>query len=153
MYFNVIHFRDWCCIICELHLIVQVIKILNISFVFVFLNNKILWIYEQRKNILFIKEREREREMFYLTMHSTHFIYGYMVSDIWLRTILIVRKETCCRHIGYSYRLTAKVLLYAPSHRQDNTYHSLCYTSCGALALFTKGTRFGYVMMQSIHFY
>ena len=23
------------------------------------------------------------REMFYLTMHSTHFIYGYMASDIW----------------------------------------------------------------------
>ena len=81
--------------------------------------------------------QEREREMFYLTMHSTHFIYGYMASDIWLRTILIVRKETCCRHIGYSYRLTARVLLYAPSHRQDNTYHSLCYTSLGALA----GTR------------
>ena len=81
--------------------------------------------------------REREREMFYLTTHSTHFIYGYMASDIWLRTILIVRKETCCRHIGYSYRLTARVLLYAPSHRQDNTYHGLCYTSRGALA----GTR------------
>ena len=79
----------------------------------------------------------REREMFYLTTHSTHFIYGYMVSDIWLRTILIVRKETRCHHIGYSYRLTARVLLYAPSHRQDNTYHSLCYTSRGALA----GTR------------
>ena len=61
-----------------------------------------------------------EREMFYLTTHSTHFIYGYMASDIWLRTILIVRKETRCRHIGYSYRLTARVLLYAPSHRQDN---------------------------------
>ena len=74
-------------------------------------------------------EREREREMFYLTMHSTHFIYGYMASDIWLRTILIVRKETRCRQIGYSYRLTARVLLYAPSHRQDNTYHSLCYKS------------------------
>ena len=26
------------------------------------------------------------------------------------------------------------VLLYAPSHRQDNTYQSLCYTSRGALA-------------------
>ena len=77
--------------------------------------------------------REREK-MFYLTTHSTHFIYGYMASDKWLRTILIVRKETHCRHIGYSYRLTAKVLLYAPSHRQDNTYHSLCYTSRGALA-------------------
>ena len=67
--------------------------------------------------------------MFYLTTHSTHFIYGYMASDIWLRTILIVRKETRCRHIGYSYRLTARVLLYAPSHRQDSTYHGLCYTS------------------------
>ena len=78
-----------------------------------------------------------EREMFYLIMHSTHFIYGYMASDIWLRTILIVRKETHCRHLGYSYRLTARVLLYAPSHRQDNTYHGLCYTSRGALA----GTR------------
>ena len=75
--------------------------------------------------------------MFYLTTHSTHFIYGYMASDIWLRTILIARKETRCRHIGYSYRLTARVLLYAPSHRQDNTYHGLCYTSHGALA----GTR------------
>ena len=61
-------------------------------------------------------EREREREMFYLTTHSTHFIYGYMASDIWLRTILIVRKETRCRHIGYSFRLAARVLLYAPSH-------------------------------------
>ena len=78
-----------------------------------------------------------QREMFYLTTHSTHFIYGYMASDIWLRTILIVRKETRCRQLGYSYRLAARVLLYEPSHRQDNTYHSLCYTSCGALA----GTR------------
>ena len=72
--------------------------------------------------------------MFYLTTHSTHFIQGYIASDISLRTIQIVRKETRCRHIGYSYRLTARVLLYAPSHRQDNTYHDLCYTSRGALA-------------------
>ena len=33
----------------------------------------------------------------------THFIYGYMVSDIWLWTILIVRKETRCHHTGYSF--------------------------------------------------
>ena len=64
----------------------------------------------------------KEREMFYLTTHSTHFIYGYMASDIWLRTILIVRKETRCRHIGYSYRLTARVLLYAPSHRHTTAF-------------------------------
>ena len=29
--------------------------------------------------------------MFYLTTHSTHFIYGYMASDIWLRTTQIAR--------------------------------------------------------------
>ena len=74
------------------------------------------------------------RKCFYLMTHSTHFIYGYMASDIWLRTILIVRKETCCCHLGYSLRLTARVLLYAPCHKQDSTYHSLCYTSRGALA-------------------
>ena len=72
--------------------------------------------------------------MFYLMTHSTHFIYRYMAQT---STILIVRKETRCHHIGFSYRLTARVLLYAPSHRQDNTYHGLCYTSRGALA----GTR------------
>ena len=78
--------------------------------------------------------RSGRKEMFYLTTRSTHFIYGYMASDIWLRTILIVKKETRCRHIGYSFRLTARVLLYAPSHRQNSTYHGLCYTSRGALA-------------------
>ena len=41
-----------------------------------------------------------------------------MVSDIWLRTILIVRKETRCRHIGYSFRLTARVL---PTDRVAHT--------------------------------
>ena len=39
--------------------------------------------------------------------------------------------------MGYSFQLAVRVLLYASSHRQDNTYHGLCYTSCGALA----GTR------------
>ena len=33
--------------------------------------------------------------------------------------------------MGYSFRLAARVLLYASSHRQDNTYHGLCYTSRG----------------------
>ena len=72
---------------------------------------------------------EGRKEMFYLTTHSTHFIYGYMASAIWLRTILIARKETHCCHIGYSFRLTARVLLYTPSNRQDSTYHGICYTS------------------------
>ena len=66
--------------------------------------------------------------MFYLTTHSTHFIYGYMASDIWYRTTHIAKEETRCRHyMGYSFRLAARVLLYAPSHRQDNTYHGLFF--------------------------
>ena len=36
--------------------------------------------------------------------------------------------------MGYAFRLTARVLLYASSHTQDNTYHGLCYTSRGAQA-------------------
>ena len=35
------------------------------------------------RNTLYYKlQREREREMLYLTTHSTHFIYGYMASDM-----------------------------------------------------------------------
>ena len=75
--------------------------------------------------------------MFYLTTHSTHFILRlYGVGHTQDHT-QIVREETRCRHMGYSFRLTARVLLYAPSHRQDITYHGVCYTSRGALA----GTR------------
>ena len=81
---------------------------------------------------------EREREIYFSfndalnTFYLRLYGFRHMVKDH-----LIVRMETHCRHIGYSYRLTARVLLYAPSHRQDNTYHGLCYTSRGALA----GTR------------
>ena len=65
--------------------------------------------------------------MFYLTTHSTHFIYGYMASDIWLSTILIVRKETRCRHMGYSFRLTARVILYA--HPTDRITHTTAFVT------------------------
>ena len=67
------------------------------------------------------------KEKFYLTTHSAYFNYGYMASDIWLRTILIVRKETRCRHIGYSFRLTARVLLYA--HPTDRITHTTTFVS------------------------
>ena len=76
-------------------------------------------------------EEQGRKEMFYLMMHSTHFIYGYLASDIFRYW---KRKETRCCHISYSFRLAARVLLYALSHTQDSTYHGLCYTSRGALA-------------------
>ena len=60
--------------------------------------------------------------MFYLATHSTHFIYGYITSDIWQMTTQIVREETHCRHIGYAFRLAARVLLYAhPTYRLAHT--------------------------------
>ena len=77
---------------------------------------------------------EGRKEMCYLRTHSTHLrLYDvrHMVKDH------TEREETRFRHMGYSFRLTARVLLYAPSHRQDSTYHILCYTSRVALA----GTR------------
>ena len=56
-----------------------------------------------------------------------------MVKDHWEDS----ERGNRCHHMGYSFRLAAKLLLYASFHRQDNTYHGLCYTSCGVLA----GTR------------
>ena len=43
-------------------------------------------------------------------------------------------KKSATSTMGYSFQLAARDLLHAPSHRQDSTYHSLCYTSCGTLA-------------------
>ena len=59
--------------------------------------------------------------------------------ELWLYDIEhVVKEETRCHHyMGYCFQLAVRDRLYALSHIQDNTYHSLCYTSCGALA----GTR------------
>ena len=100
-----------------------------ISMVNIFLNKQ----NKKKKN----SKQTEGRECLYLTTHSTYLFYGYMASDIWYRTTQIVREETRCRHMGYFFRLAARVLLYTLSHKQDSTYHGLCYTSCGALA----GTR------------
>ena len=47
---------------------------------------------------VFISEKEGRKEMFYLTMHSSHFIYGY--------------------HMDYYFRLVGRdlLVLYAPFH-------------------------------------
>ena len=44
--------------------------------------------------------------MFYLTMYSIHFIYGYIASGIW-----ITRGEVSCFHfIDYTLRLAARTV-------------------------------------------
>ena len=37
--------------------------------------------FDLRDKLLVLKKGRKE--MFYLTTHSSHFIYGYMASDIW----------------------------------------------------------------------
>ena len=54
--------------------------------------------------------------MFSLTMHYTHFVYRYMVSDMVKDNEVAARDYLC-----------------ATSYRQDSTY-DLCYTSRGVLA-------------------
>ena len=47
------------------------------------------------------------------------------------------------------FLINSKDFLYAPSHRQDSTYHGLCYTSRGALA-WTRNSSMGSSLEGSI---
>ena len=81
-----------------------------------------------------VEEQKRSRkDMIYLTRTQHNFIWlhgvGHMVKDHSAR-----RETRCCHYMCYSFRLAARVLLHAPSHSQDSTYHSLCYTSRGEIA-------------------
>ena len=77
--------------------------------------------------------KEGRKEMLYLTTHSTHFylrLYGvgHMVKN---------HSDSERGNPLPPHRLLLlikRVLLYAPSHRQDRTYQGLCFTSRGALA-------------------
>ena len=71
--------------------------------------------YRKEGNVLF----NDALKTFYLRLYGVrHMVKDHSDSE----------KENRCRHIGYSFRLTARVLLYAPSHRQDSTYHDLFLT-------------------------
>ena len=67
--------------------------------------------------------------MFYLMIHSTHFYLQMsdMVKDHSATT-------HCCHYMDNSFQLATRDLVHVPSHRQDSTYHGLCYTSRGSLA-------------------
>ena len=62
---------------------------------------------------------------------------GFHIIDYWTSSICLLwhisLDKTCCRYIGYSFCQTARDLLYALSHKQDSTYHSLWWASCGPL--------------------
>ena len=73
------------------------------------------------------KEGRKEGNDF-LTMHSTHFIYGYMASDM-VKDHSDSEKGSPLPPHRLLFPINSKFFLYAPSHRQDSTYHGLCYTS------------------------
>ena len=71
--------------------------------------------------------------MFYLTMHSTNVIYGYMASK--LNYLVKDHSDSERRNpLPPLHGLLFPILLYAPSHRLDSTYHGFWYTSREALA-------------------
>ena len=80
---------------------------------------------------------EGRKEMFYLTTHSAHFIYGYNGVRHMVKDHSDSERGNPLPPHGLLFPISSKGSLYASSHRQDNTYHDLCYTSRGALA----GTR------------
>ena len=47
------------------------------------LNTFYLWLYGRGHMVKNIRILRGRKEMFHLTTHSTHFIYGYMAEDIW----------------------------------------------------------------------
>ena len=71
----------------------------------------------------------KERNVLFNNTLSTFYLYDveHVEKDY------SAREESCCYHYTYGllFRLAARVLLCAPFHRQDNTYHSLCYTGLG----------------------
>ena len=71
---------------------------------------------------------ERRKGLFNNTL-NTFYIRLYGVRHVVKDQSESEREETRCHHIGYSFWLAARVLLYASSYRQDNTYHGLWYTS------------------------
>ena len=81
-----------------------------------------------RNDINALNERRKEMVLFNDALNTFYLrLYGvrHMVKD---------HSDRERRNMGYSFRLTTRVLLYASSHRQDNTCHGLYYTSHGALA-------------------
>ena len=84
-----------------------------------------------------LNHRERERNVLFNDALNTFYLRLYGIRHMVKDHSDSEKGNTLPPHRLLLSILTARVLLYAPSHRQDNTYHGLCYTSFGALA----GTR------------
>ena len=98
----------------------------------VFFNDALNTLYLRFYGVGHIAKEERQ-DIFYLTMNST-----CLFTVIWQRTIQRARKrKPAAATTWLQFPISSICFLYVPSHRQDSTYHGLCYTILGALA----GTR------------
>ena len=71
---------------------------------------------------------KEERNFFNDTL-NTFYLWLYSIKDM-VKDHSEASEETHCQHLmGYSFQLAVRNQLQAPSHRQDNTYHNLCYTN------------------------
>ena len=82
------------------------------------------------------RERERTENVLFNDTLNTFYLQLYGVEHMVKDHSDSERGNPLLQH-GLLFLIRTMVLLYAPSHRQDKTYHSLCYTSCETLA----GTR------------
>ena len=64
---------------------------------------------------------EGRKEMFYLMMHSTHFIYGYMASDM----VKDSKRGNPLPPHGLLFSINSKGSFICTIHRQDSTNHGL----------------------------
>ena len=116
-----------------------------------------------RQDIHVQRPRRRNEKMFYLTTHSTHFIYRYTSIKYMIKIPIHSEIRTLLtplcglifptKYTGIKYMIKIHIYseirtlltplcglifltiqsFYAPSQRQDNTYHSLRYSSHGTL--------------------
>ena len=77
-----------------------------------------------------VAERMKEGNVLFNDALNTFYLRLYGVRHM-IKNHSDSERGNRCRHRGYYFHLAARVLLYASSHRQDNTYHSICYTSLG----------------------
>ena len=73
-------------------------------------------------------ERKEGNVLFNDTL-NTFYLRLYGIRNMVKRTIQIVKEKTCCRHMGYSFQLASRVLLYAPSQTGQHIPRLLLHQS------------------------
>ena len=82
---------------------------------------------------LFPNERRKEGNVLFNDAFNTFYLWLYGIRHM-VKDHSNSEKGNLLPPHRLLFMINSKKKLYAPSHRQDSTYHSLCYHSRGALA-------------------